>query len=540
MSSTVLSAYPSMSQSAGAPGVNHWVVAVTVTLATFMEVLDTSVANVSLPYIAGDLGVSQDEASWVLTTYLVANAVVLPLSGWVSGLIGRKRFYMTCVALFTISSALCGLAPSLGWLLFFRVLQGAGGGGLQPSEQGILLDTFPGASAAWPWPSTASPFSSPRSSAPLSAVISLKTISWRWIFYINVPVGVLSLFLTSMVVHDPAYLTQERKKRRGRSSTSTTSVWASSPWAWGRWKIVYDRGQIDDWFGSRFITVLIVVAVVCIMAVIVWELLHPHPIINLRLLKERNFAVGCLIMFCTFAVLYGSTILLPQMLQALYGYDAFHGGVGAVAGRHRHHDRHAGRRLSTGQTRRRAHSDFRRPAGRRRRHLLELAPQSVRLGRNGRHPPLRQVVGMAFIFAPINTAAYIYIPEKEHNNATALFNMVRNEGASLGIALVTILVDRRSQFHQARISDHFNQLNPNFQPPGSQNDATASRAAGYDPTTAHDMALGELYRQVQRQAQALSYFDVFWLFAMAGFLVVPLVFFMRRSVSEKGAAAGMH
>ena len=534
--STVLTARTGPS-SAALPGVNLYVVAVTVTLATFMEVLDTSVANVSLPYIAGDLGVSQDEASWVLTTYLVANAVVLPISGWASNLIGRKRFYMTCVAVFTVSSILCGLAPSLGWLLLFRVLQGAGGGGLQPSEQGILLDTFPGEKrgmgmAIYGVAVLVAPILGPT----LGGYVT-ENYDWRWIFYINVPVGVLSLFLTSIIVRDPPYLVEARKKRRGLDIDYIGLGLIAL--GLGSLEIVYDRGQIDDWFGSRFITILIVVAAVCIVSAIVWELIHPHPIVNLRLLKDRNFAVGCLIMYCTFAVLYGSTILLPQMLQSLYGYDAFTAGLvlspGGIATM-------IGMPVAGYLLGKRVDARVLIFIG-----LLAVAGATywnslLNLFVSADVVVIRrcaQVVGMAFIFAPINTAAYIYIPEKEHNNATALFNMVRNEGASLGIALVTILVDRRSQFHQARISDHFNVLSPNFQAAWDRT-TQLFQGSGFDATTARDMGLGELYRQVQQQALALSYFDVFWLFAIAGFLVVPLVFFMRRSVSEKGAAGGMH
>ncbi len=297
----------------------------TVTLATFMEVLDTSIANVSLPHIAGDLAVSQDEASWVLTTYLVANAIVLPVSGWASNLIGRKHFYMTCVALFTVSSALCGLAPSLGWLLFFRVLQGAGGGGLQPSEQSILLDTFPGQKrgmgmAIYGVAVLVAPILGPT----LGGYIT-DNYNWRWIFFINLPIGVLSLFLTSIIVRDPPYLEAERKKRRDFSIDYIGLGLIAL--GLGSLEILYDRGQIDDWFGSSFIVTLATVAAVCIVAAVVWELVHPNPIVNLRLLRDRNFAVGCLIMYSTFAVLYGSTILLPQMLQQLYGYTAFTAGL---------------------------------------------------------------------------------------------------------------------------------------------------------------------------------------------------------------------
>ena len=271
-----------MSDGSNGPPVNPWLVAGTVTIASFMEVLDTTIANVSLPYIAGDLAVSDDEASWVLTTYLVANAVVLPTSGWIAGLIGRKRFYMTCVLLFTVSSALCGLAPNLSTLLLFRVFQGAGGGGLQPSEQGILLDTFPGnrrgmAMAVYGVAILLAPILGPTVGGYIT-----ENYDWRWIFYINVPIGILSLFLTNMVVQDPPWMEAERKAQHVKVLDLDwlgLGLIAIGP---ACLEIIYDRGQEDDWFNSWFIILLLVVGVVSLSSAVFWKLRHPRPIVNLR------------------------------------------------------------------------------------------------------------------------------------------------------------------------------------------------------------------------------------------------------------------
>src|SRR5580704_1477692 len=305
------------------PRVNPWIIALTVTLATFMEVLDTSIANVALPHIAGGLSAGEDEATWVLTSYLVSNAIVLPLSGWFSNQFGRKRFYMTCVAVFTVSSLLCGLAPSLGFLILLRVLQGVGGGGLQPSEQAILADTFPPAKrgmafAFYGFAVVAAPAIGPT----LGGWIT-DNFSWRWIFLINVPIGLLSLFLTSRLVEDPPYL-------RGRSRTGIKIDYigfALLVVGLGLLQVVMDKGQRDDWFESNFILISTVVSLTCLVAVVVWELRQKDPIVDFGLLRERNFGTASFMMFMLGLVLFGSTVLLPQMMQTLLGYSAKDAGM---------------------------------------------------------------------------------------------------------------------------------------------------------------------------------------------------------------------
>src|SRR6202048_637617 len=291
--------------------INPWVIAVTVTLATFMEVLDTSIANVALPHIAGNLSAGADESTWVLTSYLVSNAIVLPLSGWFSGLIGRKRFYMTCVAIFTLSSFLCGLAPSLGVLVIFRIMQGVGGGGLQPSEQAILNDTFPlekrgMAFAVYGLAVVVAP-----TIGPWLGGWGTEPVSWRWIFYINVPVGIISLLLTSVLVSDPPYMKRATVKRGFRIDYIGIGLISLGL---GSMQIILDKGERDDWFSSNFIVAFFVLMLVGVVAGIIWEMREKEPVVDLRMLKDRNLAIETLAMFFLGFVLYFSTVLIPQLL----------------------------------------------------------------------------------------------------------------------------------------------------------------------------------------------------------------------------------
>jgi len=309
--------------------INPWVIAVTVTLATFMEVLDTSIANVALPHIAGNLSAGQDESTWVLTSYLVSNAIVLPLSGWFSGLIGRKKFYMTCVAIFTASSFLCGLAPSLGVLVIFRILQGIGGGGLQPSEQAILNDTFSMekrgmAFAVYGLAVVVAPTIGPW----LGGWIT-DNFSWRWIFYINVPVGIISLLLTNFLVSDPPYMKKANIKAGFRIDYIGIGLISLGL---GSMQIILDKGQREDWFASKFIVVFFLLMLVGIIAGILWELREKEPVIDLRMLKDRNFAIATTTMFFLGFVLYSTTVLIPQLLQQLLGYTAQLAGMALSPG----------------------------------------------------------------------------------------------------------------------------------------------------------------------------------------------------------------
>jgi len=515
---------------------NQWVIALTVTMATFMEVLDTSIANVSLPHIAGSLSVSTDESTWVLTSYLVSNAIVLPLSGWMSNLIGRKRYYMLCVLLFTISSALCGFATSLGQLIFFRVLQGIGGGGLQPSEQAILVDTFPPqkrgmAMAVYGMAILCAPILGPT----LGGWIT-DNYSWRWIFYINVPVGCLSLFLSGLVLRDPPYLTAARAKLRSRPFQMDYIGLSLLALGLGALEVVFDKGQQEDWFASRFIVILAATSVFALIAAVVWELRHPQPIINLRLLKERNFLFCGITVFFVFGVLYGSTVLLPQMLQLLMGYSATKAGlvlspagfftmlemplIGFLLGRRVDARWIIIAGLLTVATACLWMSQLN----------LFVAPLQVVL------PRVVQTLGAGMLWVPINTAAYIYIAKDQTNNAAGLFNLIRNEGSSIGVAMVTTLLFRRTQAHQVTLVSHITALNPQATARLEQMKQWSQSVSG-DPVAAGHVALHTLYGQVQQQASALAYLDMFRLFAILTVLTIPLVLLMRRSVAEKGPAA---
>src|ERR1700728_1173205 len=310
------------------PRYNPWLIAVVVALAAFMEVLDTSIANVALPYMAGNLGASNDQSTWVLTSYLVSNAIILPISGWLAGALGRKRFFMACLGIFTVSSLLCGIAPNLGLLLLFRVLQGAGGGGLQPMAQAILADTFPPQQrglAASLYRITA--IIAPTIRPTLCRWITFN-YSWRWIFFINLPVGVITWFLVRRFVDDPPYLS--RIKAAGVKldyigiALLTLGI--------GALQVTLDRGQEDDWFGSRFITTLVVVAAVCLISLVIWEWFQKSPLIDVRMFKRFNFASASLMMFTLGILLFSALVLMPQFLQTLLGYTSELAGFALSAG----------------------------------------------------------------------------------------------------------------------------------------------------------------------------------------------------------------
>ena len=519
--------------------VNHWIVALTVTLATFMEVLDTSIANVALPYISGGLAVGRSQATWVLTSYLVANAIVLPLSGWLIGLFGRKRFYMTCVLLFTVSSALCGAAPNIESLIFFRVLQGIGGGGLQPSEQGILIDTFPArlrgmAMAIYGVAVVVAPILGP----VLGGYIS-DNYSWRWIFYINIPIGVLSLFLTSFIVHDPPEMATERKANWKKGLSIDYIGLGLVSLTLGSLEVVYAKGQEWDWFGDPFwrVQTFVTILVVAGISFIVWELRHTNPIVNLRLLGERNFLACGLIIYISFAVLYGANLDTPQMLQELFGYDAFRAGlilspsafftmaampiVGYLLGK-------------------KIDARYIIPLG-----LLSLAGASYWQAHLNLYaspytliaPRCLQMTGVGLLFVPLNNAAYIYLPKGQLNNAAGIFNMLRNEGGSLGIAIVTVMVDRRSQFHQQRLAEHVRPTARAVKPMLDQLTTTRMLRGGVSAITGEAQGFGQLGQMVYRQARVLAYLDIFYIYMFMALAALPLVFLMRKAVSTGEAVA---
>jgi len=517
-------------------GVNPWLIAITVTLATFMELLDTAIANVSLPHIAGGLATSYDESTWVLTSYLVANAVVLPLSAWLSRAFGRKNYYMTCVALFSVSSLMCGFAPSLGSLIFFRVLQGIGGGGLAPVEQAILVDTFPPAkrAAAFALYSMAI-VTAPAIGPPLGGWIT-DSFSWRWIFFINIPIGILSLVLTSRIVSDPPEFKREVEAARaaGKLKVDYMGILMVAT-GFACLEVVLDRGERLDWFESNFIVGFFVVAIAALVFALVWELRHPDPVVEISLLKDRNFAIANAFYFLFGFVLYGSTVLIPQMLQSLYGYTATDAGLVLGPGAMvivilapvvvRLVNRiPVAQLLAVGFT------------------LLGLSMwyfASFNLATNyTREAGARalQGLGIAFLFVPVSQLAYSYLPKNKNNKASSLTNLFRNQGASFGIAFVTTLLARRAQYHQSVLVTHITSFDRTF---SANVEGVASRFIdhGYSAADAAVSAVAQVYAVVQQQAAILGFFDCFWLLGLVAFIGPLLAIFIRKFQQGGGPAA---
>jgi DHA2 family multidrug resistance protein len=506
------------------PKFNPWLIAVVVALAAFMEVLDTSIANVALPYVAGDLGSSNDESTWVLTSYLVSNAIVLPISGWLAGALGRKRFFMTCLVLFTASSLLCGIAPNLGLLLLFRVLQGAGGGGLQPMAQAILADTFPPqqrglAFALYGITAVTAPTIGPT----LGGWITFN-YSWRWIFFINLPVGLATLFLIYTVVEDPPYLQRLRdaKVRLDYIGIGLLTLGV------GALQIVLDKGQEEDWFGSHFITTLAIVAVAGLVALVVWEWFQKAPIVDVRLFRSFNFASACLMMFVLGIMLFSSLVMMPLFLQTLLGYTSQLAGLAISAG---------GLALLLempimGQLTTKVQA----------RYLIAFGWLSLSLAMfystqridlqisftSALWLRVSQVIGLGFLFVPITLVAYIGIPPDKNNAVAGIVNFMRNIGSSVGTSLVTTLIARRSQFHQQVLVDHARAGNPNFQ---NTLHGLSQRLAhgGLGAQQAPMGAYARIYRSIQAQAGSLAYIDTFKVLCVGAAVMFFLAFLLKKN-----------
>ena len=503
------------------PHVNRWLIATAVMSSAIMEVLDTSVVNVSLPHIAGSLSATVDEATWVLTSYLVANAVILPITGWLANFIGRKRLLLTVVTGFTLSSVCCGLAQSLPMLIFFRVLQGTTGGGLQPLSQAVLLEEFPPeergkAMAFWSMGIIAAPILGPTVGGWLT-----DTYSWRWVFYINLPIGIASLVMISMFLYDPPYI------RRGNMRLD---LWGLGMLAVGMaaLQIMLDKGQEEDWFGSHFIVALAVIAGTMLPAFVIRELFVQAPLVRFRLLKYRNFVCGVGFATVLGFVLYGSLVLLPLFMQTLLGWTAVTAGlwtsprgvatavcmplVGYLLGKG-----WDGRKMVVFGFVVTSMAFFGYS------HMnLQSGTLDILLSQ------INQGAGMAFVFVPLTTLTMDPIPKAETGYATSLYSVMRNVGSSMGVSFVTTFVARRSQFHQSILGEHLTPYSRQVQPFLAQAGEMFFRA-GSDRAAAGSQSLAVLYATMQQQASLLSFVEAFRVMAILFLAIVPLVLLMRRS-----------
>jgi DHA2 family multidrug resistance protein len=506
------------------PKVNPWAIAATVSMAAFIEVLDTSVANVALPYIAGDLGASYDDSTWVLTSYLAANAIVLPISGWLAELIGRKRYFMLSLTIFTVCSLLCGLAPNLPVLLLFRAVQGLGGGGLQPMAQAILNDSFPpeqrgSAFAVYGITAVLAP-----TVGPMLGGWITDNYSWRWIFFITLPPVLLALFLTHSLVDDPPFL---RRLKRGGIRVDYIGI-SFLTLGVGSLQILLDKGQEDDWFGSQFITTLVITAAVCLISLVIWEWFRREPIIDVRMFKSFNFAAANLMMFMMGFMLFSTLVLIPAFLQSLMGYTAelaglvlSGGGIVLLVMMPI-----VGRLTSKIQAR----------------WLIATGWLCLAIGliydanqidlfvsfKFAMWLRTVQVIGIGFLFVPITAAGYIGVPPEKGSSVSGMINFMRNIGGSIGTSVVTTMIVRRAQYHQQILIGH---LTPDSQAYRLALGAAGSKIAhsGLQSKDARDQAIARFYQLVQRQGGALCYMDVFWILGALCSIMFVLAFFLKKN-----------
>lgn len=515
--------------SAPNPDGRKWAIALTVIIPTFIDVMDTSVVNVSLPHIQGSLNAGVDEVTWVLTSYLVSNAVIIPITGWLASIFGRRNYLLFSIVIFTLSSVLCGAAPSLKVLVIARVLQGLGGGGLQPLSQAILLETFPVrehgvAMAVFGMGVVFAPILGP----VLGGFIT-DNWSWRWVFYINVPLGFLAVFMAMLTIHDPPYI-RARTVRIDHWGLALLSV------GLGCLQVVLDKGEREDWFESHFIVTLTVIAVVALTAFVLVELRVAHPVVNLRVFKDPTFAAGNVIMFTGYFCLFGSIVLLPLYLQNLMGYTALWAGlvlgpgglaslmIMPVAGMLMKRGVRPNRLLAVG--------------------LVLAAAALTLMSRfnlqadffSAAWPRIVQALGMGLFFVPLSAATYVNIPREQMGNATGIFNLLRNLGGSFGVAFSTTVLSQRSQWHQNMLVDR---LTPFDKPFRMALDKMLALTGG-DPSSFHDrtVAMAAIYKETLRHAAMMAFNDTFWLFAWFTAALVPLTFVMRGPKKPAGVVMG--
>lgn len=521
------------------PAVSPWLVAVAVVIPTFMEILDTTIATASMRYIAGGLSATMNDSDWVMTSYLAANATILPMTGWLSAHLGRRRYFLLSIAVFTAASVLCGLATSLAELILWRVIQGVAGGGLQPASQAILIDGFP--------PEEQGTAMTLFGVAGLTAPVIGPTLggwitvnySWRWIFLINLPIGLLGYLLCHLTVRDPEYLVRERAELRKKPVHFDFIGLGLLVLVMSSWEVLLSKGQEWDWYNDPFGVAqsLFLLFALGLVALIIRELRIANPVVNFRPMAERNLAASSIIIFCAYGVLYGASVCLPSLLQTLFGYDAFVSGlvmspsgffsilmmlvVGVLLGW-----RTDARWLIASGLLVMAAGCYWMA-----RMNLEISPEQVIW------PRVVVICGLSMIFAPINVAAFRYTPAHLRGAAVGLFALLRNEGGSVGMSINKIIEQRREQFHLERLGENLGPLNPQVQAFFESGQSAFLQQTG-DPARSRLLTLQALADLRQQQAAAMAYFDVFWWFAVLCLVLVPLVFFMKRSVAEPGELIG--
>lgn len=522
-----------------ARAINPWFIAIAVVVPTFMEILDTTIANVALRYIAGGLSAAETDSEWVITSYLAANAIVLTISGWLSSRLGRRNYFLMSIAVFTIASALCGLATSLWQIILFRVIQGLAGGGLQPSSQGILIDSFPPekqgtAMTLFGVAAVIGPIVGPTLGGWL-----VVNYDWRWIFFINIPVGMIALVASYYLVHDPEYLKKEREEQRKRPFSFDYIGLGILVLAMSCWEILLSKGQEWDWFGDPFwrIQTLTTIFVVTTSIFVYRGFRSANSLVNLNVLFNRNLLVSGIVLFTAFATLYAASVTLPAMLQTLFGYDAYRAGlvlspggissimmmivVGMMIGR----GVDVRYLIACGLVVLAISNYWMANLN------LEVDPWKVI------YPRMVLTAGLGLIFAPINVAAYSRVPAHLRGSAIAVASVLRNEGGSFGVSMSQTFQERREQFHISRVNEFLDPLNPQVNAYLEQTQNYLLQVSG-DPEAARLMALQTLDLLRDQQAASLAYFDVFWITAVLSIALVPVVFLMTRVVAQKGEHVG--
>jgi DHA2 family multidrug resistance protein len=513
------------------PRHNPWLITLTVMMAVFMEVLDTSIANIALPHIAGSLSATPEEATWVLTSYLVANAIVLPMTGWLGNYFGRKRVLLSCIMMFTVASVLCGLAWSLPTLVLARILQGVGGGAMVPIAQSIMLESFPPqkrgvAMAAFAQGVVVAPILGPVIGGWIT-----DSYSWRWIFYINVPVGIFAVVMARWVVEDPPYIKRDVKASIDYIGFGLLAVWLATM------QIVLDKGQEADWFGADWVRWFTLVSILSFLAFVWWEFQSDHPLVNLRVFKNRNFTVGLILMTSLAAILYGTTAQLPLFLQTLMGYPALQAGyamsprgvaaffttflVGRLVGKIRM------RTMLFFGFSMLAYSSW----------LLSRINLQVGMG-SVIWPSVFNGIAISFIFVPLTTATMSQLGQQQIGNASGLYNLMRNLGGSIGIAFVTTMLARGAQVHQSLMVGHLAPDNPAF----VQQLAAAKNVLGQqtDSVSATKQAYSGLYSLLDQQAHLWAFVDNFYIFGLLALGGIPLIFLFKRVSYAKKPLAAAH